>query len=191
MVIRSILATVILFTFLSARGQSADPVMVATAVTIGGAYTRTTDFCLDCESTDIKLQLTPDGKTEGGTYLYTKTNHYHDFTKRMVYRSVGKWYLLKNNVAGDNNTIVVVHINYGDEPETYPMFLVRKDGNLMELNQQFIERYPEYIYKDTTDRQLYIAREGGRPLELNKALHYKDVEKGFSDPTLDHILKKQ
>lgn len=191
MVIRSILATVILFTFLSAQGQSADPAMIATASTLGGTYTHKTDICMECETTETKLQLTPDGKSDGGTYLYTKTNQYSDYTKRLMYRSTGKWYLLKNKVPGDNTTIIVVDINYGDEPETYPMFLVKSDGNLLELNQQFIERYPRYIFKDTVDHELYIEREHGRPLLFKRTLHYKDAEKKFKDPTVDHILKKQ
>jgi len=191
MVIRSIPATIILFfSFLSAHGQSADPAMVATASTLGGTYICKTS-CLECESTVSRLKLTSDGTTTGGTYLYTKSDHYRDATKKLTYRSEGKWHLLRNKVAGDNTTIIVVDINYGDEPETYPLFLVKKDGNLLELNQQYIERYPQFLFKDSTDHEIYIAREHGRPLLLNKALHYKDIEKGYLDPTIDHIFKKQ
>ncbi len=191
MVLRSILASIIVcFTFLSVHGQSSDPAAIATAGTLGGTYTRNTP-CVECENTIIKLKLTSDGKTDGGTYNLTKTNMYYNATKKLVYRSEGKWYLLKNNVPGDNTTIIVVDINYGDEAETYPLYLVKPDGSLLELNQQILEKYPQYLYKDKKTNELYIAKEHGRPLALKKSLHYKDIDKGFVDPTVDHILKKQ
>ena len=176
---------------MSVSGQSAaDPAMIAAASMLGGTY-KCTASCIECDSTLVKLTLLSDSRKAGGTYSLLKTNIYDGAEKKLVYRSTGDWHLLKNNVPGDNTTIIVVDINYGDEVETYPLFMVRKDGNLLELNQQNIERYPRYLYKDTANHQVYIAREGGKPMLFKKTLHYKDVEKGFVDPTVDHIFKKQ
>ena len=191
MVIRSILSAVIVsLSFFSAQGQTVDPAIIATAGTLGGTYTNTS-LCVSCDSTITKLQLTPDGKGWGGDFVLTTMNMYSDATKKYTSKHIGHWFLLKDNVAGDNTTIIVVHINYEDEVERFPLYLVQKDGNLLELNEQSTERYPQYIYKDKKTNDLYIAREHAKPVALEPMMHYKDAAKGFKDPTISHIYRKK
>ena len=189
MVVRSILASIIVFfTFLSANAQKAtDPAVIAAANAAAGTY-RIRTTCLECDSTVTTLKLESDGKSDGGTFTIKKTNTYDDGRKKVIYKREGEWYLLENKAKDDNTTIVVLHIDYVDELETYPCYMVMKNGNLLELNQQGTERVPQYIFRDTAKHGLYVAKKGGPALPLNKALHYKDADRGYIDPTIDHIL---
>ena len=192
MIMRSFFATILIsLSFLTAQGQASnldtDPARVAAASSLSGTY-RISAMHVDCDSMVTKLVLNADGKTDGGTYKLTKTFYYANGTKTVHSKHTGEWFLLENKEAvhGDKTTIIVVEVL--DRLETYPLFIVRKDGSLLQLNQESTERFPLYVGRK--NGQMVVARKGGPDLLLEDGLHYKDIEKGFKDPTRDHILRK-
>jgi len=193
MVMRYILATLLItFNFLSAHGQSIDPALIATAASVGGNYTCMSE-CTDCENTLTKLNLTADANSDGGTFTIKRVNMYDDGTRRITYKYTGEWYVLPNrskNVA-DNTTIIVADID--DFAETWALFLLKKDGNLLELNRKNPEKMPLYVYADTTEfgkKEVYIARKAAQPLPLARTLYYRYDAHKFLDATFEHVFKK-
>ncbi len=193
MVMRYILVTILIsFNFLSAHGQTADPAAIAAAASVGGTYSCMSE-CVECENTLTKLKLTTDANTDGGTFTIKKINLYDDGSRRVTYKYTGEWYVLPNQSkkVADNTTIIVADID--DFPETWALFLLRKDGSLQELNRKNPEKMPLYVYADTTEfgkKEVYIARKAAHPLPLYKTLYYRYDAHKYLDAAFEHVYKK-
>ena len=188
---RSFLATILLsVSFLSVKAQSTDPDVIATASTLSGTYTCNAE---GSESDQIltKLKLDFKANSDGGIFTYTRMNLYDDGSRRIMYRNVGEWYVLENRskATGDKTTMIVV--DNDDLPETYMMFLVRKDGTLQELNRKNPEKMPLYSYYDSSQHEVFIARKAAHPLALHRALYYRYEAHKYLDATFEHIYKKK
>ncbi len=193
MVMRYILATILIsFNFLSAHGQAMDPAAIAAAASVSGNYSCMSE-CVECENTLTKLKLTTDANSDGGTFTIKTINLYDDGSRRVTYKYTGEWYVLQNKSKDipDNTTIIVADVD--DFPETWSLFLLKKDGSLLELNRKNPEKMPLYIYADTTEygkKEVYIARKGAHPLPLARTLYYRYDAHNFLDAQFEHVYKK-
>ncbi len=191
MVMRYILATILLsISFLSVQAQTTDPEVIATASSLTGMYTCTAQG-VECDQILTKLKLEHKANADGGIFTYTKVNLYDDGSRRVTYRYVGEWYVLENKskAKGDKTTMIVVDID--DFPETYAMFLVRKDGSLQELNRKNPEKMPLYSYYDSSQHEVFIARKAAKPLALHRALYYRYEAHKYLDATFEHVYRKK
>ena len=193
-VMRYILATILVsLNFFNANAQKKviDPAVIATAASVVGTYTCEMT-CTECEYKLTSLKFTSIPNSDGGTFTITKLNVYDDASRRIMYRYTGEWYILPNKVAGDNTSIIVADIDdLPEHQENFMMLLMKKDGSLQELNRKNPEIMPLYVFKDTTDKEYYIARRRDHPIPLKKMMYDKYNARNYLNPTLEHIYRKK
>ena len=154
--------------FISAFGQTTNPAVSARISSLSGTY-RAVSPCVECDSTITRLKLDCNPGCKSGHYTLTKINM-HDMHRKVVVDSVGEWYVLPNKDSASNEDVLVIVLDMLGKLETYPLFMVRKDGSLFMLNQPTPERFPKSVVK--LGGHLGITQKGAKPLSLEEAQKY-------------------
>jgi hypothetical protein len=156
----TIAAALMLLGFNNASAQSS----------LSGTYSMPVS-CLQCDSIVKTLKLECNTGCKSGKYTL-KQFAYNDSMKQVQYNHSGEWYLLENVGDAKNDKASIMVLDVLGYLDTYPLFVVEKNGNLAELRDRNPERFPEDVSKG--EMGLYVRKKGGHKLWVEKATSYKD-----------------
>lgn len=179
---RFFLATIILsLNILPAFAQtSANPAVQARIGGLAGNYRLVTP-CVECDSTITEIKMECNPKCNSGTFTMSKTDIY-DMQKRAYDKKTGDWYVLPVNDSAKNDDVLIVVLDMLGPLESYPLFMVKQNGDLFKLNLVNPENFPVKVVK--RKGELYITNRHHKAVSLKKAQHYKDYP-------LHYTYKKQ
>lgn len=127
--------------------------------------------CIDCDSTVTTLKLECGADCSKGSYTLTEVGYDEGF-KNIKSKHRGHWYVLANSGAAKDEPVKVIVLDILGCKESYPLFLVQDNGNLLEIRQTNPGRFPLCVVKE--NGELYVSKKGNHRVSIRKGTTYKD-----------------